>query len=73
MTEHDDKLPPAIHSGEGVWTQKIPTSSLALDDAATVPYRPIPEWALEVIENPPKLTTDRPFATEEPAAPAAEA
>jgi hypothetical protein len=57
----DEKLPPPIHSGDGVWTQKIPNSSLALSDAGSASYRPIPERVWEVIENPPKLTSDRPF------------
>jgi hypothetical protein len=58
----DEKLPPPIHSGDGVWTQKIPNSSLALNEPA--PYRPLPDRVWDVINNPPKLTSDRPFVSD---------
>ena len=59
----DEKLPPPIHSGDGVWTQKIPNSSLALGEPT--PYKPIPAHVRHIIENPPQLTSDQPFVQEE--------
>lgn len=55
----DEKLPPPIHSGDGVWTQKIPNSSLAL--SGPPPRNHIPDQVWDVIENPPKRTSDKPF------------
>lgn len=58
----DNRWPPALNTGDGVWTQKLPNSALVRP--APLPSRDLPPEVRAWIDNPPKQTSDTPFVVD---------